>query len=63
MADTNMIKKSITKRIKITKRGKVKRRPMGLGHSKTNKNAKQLLRKQGERHLGLSSKVINKNLK
>ncbi|MAF80036.1 50S ribosomal protein L35 [bacterium] len=57
------MKKSITKRIKITKRGKVKRRPMGLGHSKTNKSSKQLLRKRGNRRLGLSAKVINKNLK
>lgn len=58
-----MPKKSITKRIKITKGGKVRRRAMGLGHSKTNKNANQLLRKLEERSFDISQKVINKNLK
>ncbi|MDP3725129.1 MAG: 50S ribosomal protein L35 [Nanoarchaeota archaeon] len=55
--------KAISKRIKITGGGKIKRRAMGLGHSKTNKNADQLLRKKRQRGLGFSARVINKYLK
>ncbi|MEK7479340.1 MAG: 50S ribosomal protein L35 [Patescibacteria group bacterium] len=57
------MKKAISKRIKITGSGKIRRRAMGLGHSKTNKNANQLLRKKGQRELGFSARVINKYLR
>ena len=36
---------------------------MGIGHSKTTKNANQLHRKKGDRGLGLSARVINKHFK
>lgn len=57
------MKKSISKRIKITKTGKIRRRAKGMGHSKSSKNAKQLLRKKGERGLGVPAKVINKRFR
>jgi len=57
------MKKSISKRIKITKTGKLRRRARGLGHSKTNKNANQLLRKKGERTFNVPRKVISKAIK
>jgi len=35
------MKKSITKRFRVTKNGKVMRRSMGVGHNGTRKNANQ----------------------
>ncbi|GEM_PF-6401878 len=46
------VKKSITKRIRVTKRGKVLRRAMALGHAKANKNTVQKKRKKAHRTLG-----------
>ncbi|MBI4095213.1 MAG: 50S ribosomal protein L35 [Candidatus Liptonbacteria bacterium] len=40
-------KKSVTKRIRFTKRGKLIRRPMGVNHFRTRKSQK-LLRKKGK---------------
>lgn len=47
----NMARKSISKRIKITKNKKVRRRARGLGHAKSNKRTPQRHRKKGERTL------------
>lgn len=57
------MKNAIKKRIKFTGSGKIRRRAMGIGHSKTTKNANQLLRKKGAKTLGLSARTINKHLK
>lgn len=38
--------KSITKRLTVTKNGKVVRRPMGVDHFKTRKNSKTIRRKR-----------------
>ncbi len=46
-------KKSITNRIRVTKRGKVLRRAMALGHAKANKNTRQKKRKKAQRTLGI----------
>ncbi len=56
-----MARKSVTKRIKFTKRGKVKRQPMGIGHAKSNKSVQQRHRRKGARSLEMSRKAI-KNL-
>ena len=47
-----MAKKSVSKRIKITKSGKVLRRAMALGHSRVNKRTVQIKRKKNARTLG-----------
>ncbi|MDO8557094.1 MAG: hypothetical protein Q7R98_01380 [Candidatus Jorgensenbacteria bacterium] len=44
--------KSITKRLKISKGGKVMRRSMGLGHSRANKSSRQRHRRSKEHELG-----------
>ncbi|MGC9046653.1 MAG: 50S ribosomal protein L35 [Minisyncoccia bacterium] len=54
------MKKSIAKRIKITKKGKIKRRPPILSHSRSNKKPIQLLRKRKERGLNMKLKVVKK---
>ena len=48
--------KSITKRIRITKTGKALRRPMGVNHFKTRKNAKAIQKKRGTRTLEMTKK-------
>jgi len=53
-------KKSISKRIKITKNGKVTRRAMGLGHSKGNKSNTQKTRRKSKRGLATYGKLIQK---
>ncbi len=55
------MKKSISKRIHITKTGKVRRRAMTLGHSRINKRTTQIKRKKNTRSLeGVKmNKVIN----
>jgi len=54
--------KSVTQRVKITKRGKVIRRAMVLGHSKINKSQIQILRKRKSRGLNIPEKVLRKYL-
>ncbi|MBI4033978.1 MAG: hypothetical protein HY378_00305 [Candidatus Brennerbacteria bacterium] len=56
-----MAKNSIGNRIKITKTGKIRRRAMGLGHSRANKSRGQILRKKKNRGLNIPKKSI-KNL-
>ncbi|MCL4391885.1 hypothetical protein M1413_00960 [Patescibacteria group bacterium] len=46
------MKKSVSKRIRITKSGKVLRRAMALGHSRANKRTVQIKRKKNARTLG-----------
>ncbi|RJQ27774.1 50S ribosomal protein L35 [Candidatus Parcubacteria bacterium] len=53
-------KKSVTKRIRVTKNGKVARRPMALGHSRSNKSGTQMGRKKGDRGLSLPMSTIKK---
>jgi len=39
-------KKTITDRFRVTKNGKILRRPMGLGHSRANKRGKAIREKR-----------------
>ena len=57
-----MAKKMVTKRIKLTKNGKIKRRAMGLGHSRANKSRVQILRKRKKRDLNFPERNITKHL-
>lgn len=57
-----MANKSITKRIKITKTGKIKRRAMTLGHSRANKSRVQMKRKKRMRGLNISTRTIRRYL-
>lgn len=56
------MKKSVTKRIKRTKTGKVRRRAMALGHNRNNKTKIQKLRKKSERPLSIKSKTLKRYL-
>lgn len=53
-----MSTKSLTQRIKITKKGNVLRRAMGLGHNKAQKRAVQIKRRQKYRGLDLKKKNV-----
>ncbi|MFH0712425.1 MAG: hypothetical protein V2A55_00990 [Candidatus Jorgensenbacteria bacterium] len=53
-----MAKNSIKNRIKITKTGKIKRRAMGLGHSRANKSNVQILRRRKKRGLNIPKENI-----
>ncbi len=55
-------KKSILKRIRITKTGKVVRRAMGLGHSRANKSSTQMGRKANNRTLGAHTRILKHHL-
>jgi ribosomal protein L35 len=55
-----MAKSSVKNRIKITKTGKVRRRAMGLGHSRANKSRGQILRKKNKRDLNIPGKTIKR---
>ena len=50
--------KSATDRIRITKNGKMVRRPMAVGHFRTRTNAKGIRNKRHSRGLGLSLKTL-----
>lgn len=52
------MKKSVSSRIKITKNGKVMRRTMGVGHFRTRKSSKNLLRKRTPVSSGLSAQTL-----
>lgn len=56
------MKKSISKRIKITRGGKVKRRAMALCHCRTNKSGTQKNRKKANRGLGINVRKLEKHL-
>lgn len=53
-------KKSVKNRIRVTKRGKVLRRAMALGHARGNKSATQLRRKARHRGLDDAAKIVKK---
>lgn len=55
-------RKSVRDRIRVTKRGKVMRRAMALGHSRGNKSSKQMRRKSLSRGLDDGAKIIRKYL-
>ena len=55
MAKT-LTNKSFSKRIRITRTGKAMRRPMGVNHFKTRKNANGIRGKRGTRLLEMSAK-------
>jgi ribosomal protein L35 len=52
------MKKSVSKRIKIKKSGKILRRATSLGHSRTNKNSVQMRRKKNKRGFEMTAKKI-----
>ncbi len=56
------MQKSVTKRIRVTKNGKLKRRAVALGHNKTNKTKTQKLRKRKARGFALKDKTLKKYL-
>lgn len=51
--------KSFSKRIRITKTGKAVRRPMGVNHFKTRKNANGIRNKRITRLLDMTSKQMS----
>ncbi len=50
--------KSITSRIKITRNGKIVRRPMGVNHFRTRANAKAIRGKRKSRGLDFPMKTL-----
>ncbi len=57
-----MVTKSVQKRVRITKSGKVLRRAPALGHARGNKNTTQLKRKKNARGLNLPMEKIKQYL-
>jgi ribosomal protein L35 len=56
-----MTKRAITDRFRVTKNGKVIRRPMGLGHSRANKGGESIRNKRKNRPLlNMDSRKIAK---
>lgn len=55
-------RKSVRDRVRVTKRGKVLRRAMTLGHSRGNKSSTQMRRKARHRGLDDSAKIVKKYL-
>ncbi len=52
------MKKSVSSRIRITKNGKVMRRTMAVGHFRTRKSGKNLLRKRMPVSSNLSAQTL-----
>lgn len=52
------MQKSVAKRIKLTRGGKMKRRPMGVNHFRSRKNAKSVRNKRGDVFLNYPKKKI-----
>ncbi|MEK7187679.1 MAG: hypothetical protein AAB691_02435 [Patescibacteria group bacterium] len=52
------MRKSNTKRIRITKNGKVIRRPMAAGHNRTRKSSKLIRSKRKGKNLNMPKKTI-----
>lgn len=58
-----MARKSVVKRIRLTKTGKLMRRTMGQGHCRAKKRGVQLHRKRGAHAiLGVDAKQMLRNL-
>ena len=55
-------KKSYGKRLRVTRKGKVLRRAMGLGHSRANKSSKQMRRKTKSRGIATLGPVFKRHL-
>ncbi len=56
-------RKTVSKRIKVTKTGKIRRRAMGKSHCLAKKNASQIRRKQEMRGIDdVGRKIVNKYL-
>jgi ribosomal protein L35 len=53
-------RKSVSKRIRVTKNGKIQRRAMTLGHSRGNKSQRQMHRKRVERGLATMAKEVRR---
>jgi len=53
-------RKSVRDRVRVTKRGKVLRRAMALGHSRGNKSSTQMGRKKRARGLDDAAKIVKK---
>ena len=56
------MKKTISKRLRITRTGKVLHRAMGLGHNRSRKSSTQLRRKANMRILGGAVALIKQNM-
>ncbi|MEK7574176.1 MAG: hypothetical protein AAB514_01440 [Patescibacteria group bacterium] len=56
------MKKSLSKRIKISKNGKILRKAMGLGHCRAKKSTTQRKRRKNLRGLLHGEKFIKKHL-
>ena len=56
------MRKGVSKRIKITKNGKIKRRKPGLCHARVNKTGKQIIKKREMRGINYPTRVIRKNI-
>jgi ribosomal protein L35 len=52
------VKKSVSKRIRITKNGKIVRRPMGVNHFRTRKSTNNVRSKRKTVSLGYPIKAI-----
>jgi len=54
------MKKSVAKRIRVTRRGKIVRRSMGVDHFRTRKSGKNLRHKKATRGLDyMNKKILN----
>lgn len=54
------MRKSISKRIKVTKNGKVMRRAMAQGHNRSKRSATQSRRKKLERNLFDGKRILSR---
>lgn len=53
------MKKKVSKRLKITKTGKILKRTMGLCHFRAKKSSTQIKRKKGMSEVGIKMKILN----
>ncbi|PIR72793.1 MAG: hypothetical protein COV26_02085 [Candidatus Nealsonbacteria bacterium CG10_big_fil_rev_8_21_14_0_10_36_23] len=53
------MKKKVSKRLKITKTGKVLRRTMGQCHFRAKKTTTQIKRRQKMKEVGIKMKILN----
>ncbi|MBI3638479.1 50S ribosomal protein L35 [Candidatus Wolfebacteria bacterium] len=56
------MKSSVSKRIRVTKTGKILRRAMSQGHFLAKKRTIQIKRKKGQRSLDMGEKIVRKYL-
>jgi len=53
------MKKKVSKRLKITKTGKILRRTMGQCHFRAKKTTTQIKRRQKMKEVGIKMKILN----